>query len=220
MKGLDMNRASEIVSRLKLVTSDEPVMRRERDPEQARMEHRRERLRMVGGRIPSRYSGLDFEKAAARAPAIASVNLESLTRSMVVCGATGAGKTTLACAVMRSIIGRAWDGCAEHWRAAKAAWFWVAADLGRELCKAAPWEECRAGELALSASWLCIDDLGTEQGDRAISEISRIISARYNDEQLTVITTAMAWPQIARRYGEGIARRMLESEVIELGGSS
>ena len=221
-----MNRADEII-RLIADPSDRPAVRIEPDPELGKIEHRRERIRAAGARIPPRYTGLDFEEAAKRAPAIGrhswDVDGGDLSGSLTICGSTGVGKTTLACTVLRHILAKAWAGDESSWRLGRSAWFWVAADLGREVAQCAPWETGRAADLALSASWLCIDDLGTEQGDRAISEISRIVSARYNEEQVTVITTAMSWPQLSSRYGEGIVRRMLESTaatVIELGGAS
>jgi len=222
-----MNKADGLIRHMNLVVDGKAeAVRQETDLEKSKMKHRREQLTVTGARVPSRYRGLDIASAIERAPAIEKVrdfldpDAYRLLGSFIACGATGAGKTTLAAVTMREILMRAWHGDELSWSVGKSAWFFVASDLSSEIARCAPWEECRSAELALSASWLCIDDLGTERGERGISEISRIISARYNDSQPTVITTAMTWPQINNRYGEGIARRMLEAEVIELGGSS
>lgn len=220
----NFQQAAKVIELIQAGKFEEGAAREPEDPEARRLEHRRERIEHVGKRVPVRYTKLDDREARRRAPALEEVDIEGLAltpRSLLICGSTGLGKTTLAATLMRAMMVLAYRGDDRSWRAVRSAWFHVASDLARAIERTAPWEECKTAELAIGASWLCIDDLGTERGDRAIDEICRIISHRYNEELPTVITTAMTFDEMTRRYGEGIVRRLIEvpESVIELGGS-
>ena len=220
----NFEQAARVIELIKKSDLLDGVERQADDPEARRLEYRQERIEHVGQRVPARYTKLDDKEARRRAPALEEVDIEGLAltpRSLLICGATGLGKTTLAATLMRAMMVLAYRGDEYSWRAMRTAWFHVASDLARAIEQVAPWEECKTAELATSASWLCIDDLGTERGDRAIDEICRIISHRYNEELPTVITTAMSFDEMTRRYGEGIVRRLIEvpDSVIELGAN-
>ena len=181
---------------------------------------RDEWLDAVEERLPARYRGLTWRLAAERAPGCKSAlkALRGEYGGATLCGVTGAGKTTLAAAMLSEMSRAARGGDDDAWRSARRAWWFACHDLGSLVMRSPSWDECPQVEQALGASWLCLDDLGTEVGDRAIGEIGRIIQSRYNDQLPTVVTTALAPRVIESRYGEGVMRRLLESKMLSLGG--
>jgi len=62
---------------------------------------------------------------------------------------------------------------------------------------------------AQRASVLVLDDLGREEEIRS-NPVRAIIAERHAEERMTWITKELTPPEIAERYGRGIARRICE----------
>jgi hypothetical protein len=70
-------------------------------------------------------------------------------------------------------------------------------------------------ELAMGCSVLALDDLGNERAER--SAVPDVIFERHAEDRPTWLTTAFGPDAIAKRYGDGIARRVFErAAVIDL----
>lgn len=135
-------------------------------------------------------------------------------------GPSGAGKTSLACALLRATI----DSGARGVETARFVRSW-------ELAKARSEHALGRGEaplvtLALRAHTLVIDELGEElrsssklvRGDTAIRDV---LHQRQAEGRRTIVTTYLSIDEIAEAYGAGIARRLHERGiVIELGGGA
>ena len=126
-------------------------------------------------------------------------------RSVIFCGPTGVGKTSLAAAIMRKL---------EGFSIAQNA-FWIKAnDLGRARMDSPLGEEPKAVRKARKASLLVLDDLGGEC-NQGIEVIRDVVHYRRDYCLPTIYTTWATDEQLSACYGEGVARRILEfSDVI------
>lgn len=191
--------------------------------EAARAIRRREgRLQRMCACIPPRYEqaviGSSELGARVKSPqAIAATERAISAPGVVWTGLSGSGKSTLACAALRA-------------RAAVE----VTMDL--------PWSYMfvRAAELAVAskhtklgegiaelvsrastADLLILDELGSEPRSAHWTDVEDVVFARYERNLPTWYTTWTDAEDIAKRYGDGFARRVFERAiVIECGGST
>jgi hypothetical protein len=71
-------------------------------------------------------------------------------------------------------------------------------------------------EKAVSAKLLVLDELGAEVGrDSATAEV---LHRRHERDRDTIWTSPFTLSDLAKKYGEGIARRLVEGTVVALGG--
>lgn len=129
-------------------------------------------------------------------------------RRVVLVGASGRGKTSLAIAMMRA---------------------WVNAKLEPAVFAMAPeLATCRKRERfgreafevleALSAPLLVLDDIGTEFASDS-SPITEIVFKRHADAKPTWFTTWMGPDEVRSRYGDGFARRVFQgARIIDCSG--
>jgi DNA replication protein DnaC len=148
------------------------------------------------------------QAALAHARALDLTRLDRVT----LLGSAASGKSSLAVAL------------ASAWSAANAlpAVFVAAADLG----VARQQHGLGAGEAALVRQAMCaeltiLDDLGVEP-EVGAPVIAHLLHHRYDSQRPTIVTTGLAIEQLAKHYGAGVARRLLETAggavVLKLGG--
>ena len=128
--------------------------------------------------------------------------------SILIGGAAGAGKSTLAAALILRAINT------DHPRAGSCRW--AAADdvvrwhsehaLGRGT----------APELAAleRAELVVLDDLGAEHATQTNPAIDALIHHRHRAGLRTIVTTGLTIAQITTRYGAGIVRRLLDRALV------
>lgn len=127
--------------------------------------------------------------------------------NLVIMGATGAGKTSLACAYMtRALLAAEETG--EGFEIAKRMLFVSAFDLVRARAES----RLGSGEpatlaAAKRASVLILDDVGAEPDDRD-RLIADVVTSREANARRTIVTTWLTEAQVAERYGGNVHRRM------------
>ena len=127
----------------------------------------------------------------------------------VLVGPKGAGKTSLACAMVRELADKR---AAVAWRALYVR----ALDLGVSRRDTPLGSRPRLIEDACNASLLLLDDLGQETEAGPLREV---IHARHDDCKPTLVTTAWNNETLQQRYGGGIDRRLFErAAVLRMGG--
>ncbi len=65
----------------------------------------------------------------------------------------------------------------------------------------------------MRASVLVLDDLGRDE-DIKSNPVPAIIADRHAEKRVTWITTELTPAEIAKRYGDGIARRICENAAV------
>jgi len=171
--------------------------------------------------FPSRYRWARFGAAELEQ----RVSLPSLRRvaalheqSIVLRGAPGTGKTSLACAMVRAwwrsrIEPRVRAGCSPDPRDFLAFVDCTAAASVRKTCPLGREPELIVA--AKSAAVCILDDLDYAAGSDVITEI---VHARHNDERPTLVTTSMTPQEISERFPGGTARRLTDGVLwLELG---
>lgn len=154
------------------------------------------------------YSPQTPAEHALKAKAVAFVlGFETGARGLLIHGNVGNGKTHLSVGILTGVI-KTRDGkpmvqpvfaCVEEWLAS------IKADFNKET------EQSHAFERACEAPLLCLDDFGAERHTPfSEGEINRLINARYNSQQTTIITTNLPVKEIKDRYGRRLFDRMQE----------
>ena len=192
--------------------------------ELVREEVRSRRMREARERIPVTFRDLDIPLTDRRHLAARSV-LAALRagRGALLHGPAGSGKTTTAMLVLLAVLD------SFEYEIASGVQVVSAYDLAK-----APLEHrLGSGDAPLvrtskRASVLLLDELGSEQVPQTRStSVSEVIFERYNAQRPTIATTWLAptpagegVETIAKKYGDGIARRLLEQNIsIDFGGA-
>jgi DNA replication protein DnaC len=126
--------------------------------------------------------------------------------SMVICGESGAGKTTIAVALMHQLVSKLPD-------IGIRARFASAIELGKSRVECQYGSRPQIVEMCNRASILFLDDLGAESASNK-DPIVEVIQARHDANKVTVYTTWQTRPQIAQRYGGGVERRIYERGIV------
>lgn len=179
-------------------------------------------------RVAARGADVDRARAYAADP----------PHSLLLVGSTGAGKTSLACAILNEIvdvglaahqrrIGGASEGelapfapgDLERFRRAVHCRFVAAYELARAHSEAQLGEEPRKVRRARTASVLVLDDLGMDTTYKRSSCVRDLLHERDAHGRPTIITTYLTSNDIAVHYGAGIRRRLADGAVMNLARS-
>jgi DNA replication protein DnaC len=183
-----------------------------------RSDRRNLRLQRATACIPARYSGARLWGpelcVRVRSQSAIEATQRSVSESVIVwTGLSGSGKSTLACAALRD---RAAFEVSDDRRPRFA--FVRASELGsaskhQKLGDGVPElvRECIAADL------LVIDELGSEPRSPHWTDVEDVVFARYERDLATWYTTWTTAEDIAKRYGDGFARRVFERIVIDCG---
>lgn len=165
--------------------------------------------------VPTSYAwaSLDAPELAKRVRGLAAAKAQAPAilgaERVVFIGPTGAGKTSLAVALLRWLLPElGGDGLFVH-----------AFRLADAKSKQRLGEESPTITAATCCRVLLLDDLGNEPKTE-LSAIPSVVFERHAEAAQTWVTTPFGPEEIARRYGDGVSRRIYERAlVIRLGGS-
>jgi DNA replication protein DnaC len=183
--------------------------RRERERAQRSAE---QRLQSTVATIPPKYVWASFDSdllpsRVKPSSAIARASSAADSLAFVLLGGAGTGKTSLACAMLRqAVLSRGARGrFVDTFALAKAR---QEHPLGEG--------EAPAIEQAVNAKLLLLDELGAEFARN--TAVQEVIHERHANELPTIYTSGFGADELAKRYGDGIARRIFEgATVIRLG---
>jgi DNA replication protein DnaC len=139
--------------------------------------------------------------------------------SVVIVGAAGAGKTSLATALLVDRVNRSLALTPKRSPDSSSRRSPVGLFTNTfEIAKARREHRLGDGEahtvaLAISARILLLDELGSES-DGNNTAVAELIHARHEQDRPTIFTTPFTAQQLAARYGDGIARRVFENAVV------
>ena len=180
---------------------------------------RSDRLGAAGNPIPREYRWARFDApemaGRVRPSAIAAAREAFGARTLVLRGPAGAGKTSLAAAILREHLARGLTSDKLCDFACRARW-----SPSVDVAKLDQWGRPDRGvvDAAIGASLLVLDDLGAESPPAAFV-ISEIVLSRFDKRRPIVVTTWLEDDQpdpakgplgLAQRYGGGVSRRLLE----------
>jgi DNA replication protein DnaC len=162
-------------------------------------------------RFPRRYQGARADHPSVLAWAAAFADQRDETRSLLIAGPVGSGKTHQAYGALRSAA-----SCGRNlaWQAVPFA------DFCAELRPSSGDPE-GALRRYRDAELLLVDDLGAAKNSEWVEETTyRLINARYEAMRATIFTTNLALPQLAGGLGDRIASRLVEiCDVVPLVGA-
>lgn len=174
----------------------------------------------------ARRGGIRYTTLATIPPAFKDVTFEALTRlgwvkdetavarvlavldldaNIVLRGASGMGKTTIAVASLLELAERERRGM-----------FVASTALALARVNRSGFGEPRVIADAVAAPVLVVDDLASDP-PHAQSAVGEVIARRYDASKRTIFTTWARDDELRKRYGEGVTRRVLErAKVIEM----
>lgn len=122
---------------------------------------------------------------------------------LLLCGACGNGKTTMAAAI-RSLV--AISNRDEP--------VYVYPYDARQVCEAAR-SSYNDFSVICSREMISLDDLGVEPAEvldygNVLNPVIELLSRRYNEQLFTIVTTNLTPPQIRQHYGDRVADRFNE----------
>lgn len=187
------------------------------DPEEQKRIDLEQRLEHLALTVPPKYSWASFGSPllAGRmaepklvATARAAVAGPTLPSSIVLLGAAGSGKTSLACAILRFLV----EEKGLHGRFASA---FSLAKARQEIPLGEG--EAKPVQKAMLSKLLLLDELGGELSRN--TAVQELVHERHANELVTIYTTGLSQSELLDKYGEGIVRRVVEGAVvISLGG--
>ena len=132
--------------------------------------------------------------------------------NVVLLGRTGVGKSTAAALLFRRLLSLGVSNGERDWERAQSMRWFRTAQLA-EAQRGHPLGRGEAPDLltAKSGSLLFLDDVGWEKNSNIVESI---LSARYEDELPTVLTSGLNRDQLTTRYGDAVARRMAKVGVV------
>ncbi len=164
-------------------------------------EQRQKAIAFFEKKVPRRYAGAQ-PNPVARAWAQAVTTSPEETRSLLVVGPTGTGKTHYAYSVLRAI---AETGSRASWAAHTAA------DLYAQLRPRAGRDSEATFEGIVGTDVLFIDDLGAAKLTEWTEEVTyRLINNRYEQCRPSIFTSNVPPSQLRDVLGERIASRLTE----------
>jgi DNA replication protein DnaC len=179
-----------------------------------KVERARRAREMLEGVIPPGFAWSNF--AAPELARRCAGGEETVRRALgavnasrvILVGASANGKTSLAVAMMRRWVER--NRVPAH--------FVLATDLASARARAQLGRESSEVVDAMYAPLLVLDDLGTDS-DIGRSAVTEVIFKRHAEQRPLWITTWLNPESAAKRYGDGIARRIFEgARIVECGG--
>lgn len=131
-------------------------------------------------------------------------NFGKQTEHLILCGATGLGKTHLSTSLARTLIERGFD---VYYTTAQQMFFdFEHARFGTETGMAPSADLARYSECEM----LILDDLGTEVSNQFTNScLYMVLNNRINLGRATVISTNLTGREIKERYADRIASRIL-----------
>jgi DNA replication protein DnaC len=170
----------------------------------------------VAQRVPGRFRSVRFDSPdfASRCGSQAMVLKNCPLQSITLRGKAGAGKTSAAAAMCNEVLRRGLTGDRAAFARALGLRWYSSHDLSAaRTVHGSGRGEAPDVELAVGATVLVLDELGSERFPDTPSEV---IFRRHDLGRQTVVTTWMSEPEVAQRYGGGIARRLWDDLVIKL----
>jgi len=167
-------------------------------------------FRRLNKSVPQAYRDCRFgsERVAFTNPDHADAVARSNSRGLIITGAAGFGKTTLAVAKLYQLFDAGRQSC----------FFVSATDLARA-ARSHPLGDGDAPTVnrARSTGVLVLDDVGKEKQDLS-GVVSDVIFYRHSHGKRTIATAGFGVEAAVAAYDDGIARRLFEEDWVILGG--
>jgi DNA replication protein DnaC len=162
----------------------------------------------TGPRVPKRFdwSRFDAPELATRVRLDTAVQAAKRAvadrKSVILCGKTKTGKTSLLVAMLRLAAAQPGRG--------RIGRFVPARDLGAARAQHGLGRgEAPLVEMAQRVPLLALDELGLDQAWE-LSAIPDVIAARHDALLTTWVTTGLTVDEIEKRYGSGVSRRLFD----------
>ncbi len=179
-----------------------------------------QRCRAIVQRTPEKYRDVvpnpDLARKRLRRREAFDEAIAAIGAPMVVLvGPGGSGKSMLAAAILGTIMARALDGDAEAGTRIVGAQWLGAPHLARARQATRLGDEPEIIHLAMVATIVVIDDLGIEVADPS-GALTEIVWTRSEEGKHTIVTTGRPRAQLLERYGDGVLRRLIDSNVAKV----
>ncbi|WP_394831738.1 hypothetical protein LVJ94_35015 [Pendulispora rubella] len=181
---------------------------------------RRLQLKDAREGLPKRFVGFQLESPALRAlvgaEAVESAKNALSADRVTLLGPSGAGKTSLVVAMFQHVLGVGVEASLSEadLERARGARFKSAYQLAKARAQH-PLGEGEAPDVldSMNATILVIDELGSER-DSALNAVTDVIYERHARMRPTWVTTWLTKADLDKRYGSGIARRLLDGAAV------
>ena len=129
-------------------------------------------------------------------------------KGILMTGREGTGKTHLAVAILKEVIGKGYSGL--YWNVPE-----LFLELRRRMEASAEESEADLFDKARRADLLVLDDLGAERtSEYVLDRLYVLINKRYEDDAATIITSNKSLPELKQQLSPRIASRIAEMCVI------